>query len=89
MRYIKLHENEKVPVFKNVIYALRLVCKADKRLLISYLISYIFDDIFVRYIQSILFLKVLLSLFDRGAEFREYVRDLLLFFAIAAATKII
>ena len=31
MRYIKLHENEKVPVFKNVIYALRLVCKADKR----------------------------------------------------------
>ena len=82
MRYIKLHENEKVPVFKNVIYALRLVCKADKRLLISYLISYIFDDIFVRYIQSILFLKVLLSLFDRGAEFREYVRDLLLFFAI-------
>ena len=89
MRYIKLHENEKVPVFKNVIYALRLVCKADKRLLISYLISYIFDDIFVRYIQSILFLKVLLSLFDRGAEFREYVRDLLLFFVIAAATKII
>lgn len=89
MRYIKLHENEKVPVFKNVIYALRLVCKADKRLLISYLISYIFDDIFVRYIQSILFLKVLLSLFDRGAEFREYVRDLLLFFTIAAATKII
>lgn len=89
MRYIKLHENEKVPVFKNVIYALRLVCKADKRLLISYLISYIFDDIFVRYIQSILFLKVLLSLFDRGAEFREYVRDLLLFFIIAAATKII
>ena len=89
MRYIKLHENEKVPVFKNVIYALRLVCKADKRLLISYLISYIFDDIFVRYIQSILFLKVLLSLFDRGAEFREYVRDLLLFFAIAAVTKIV
>lgn len=89
MRYIKLHENEKVPVFKNVIYALRLVCKADKRLLISYLISYIFDDVFVRYIQSILFLKVLLSLFDRGAEFREYVRDLLLFFAIAATTKIV
>lgn len=89
MRYIKLHENEKVPVFKNVIYALRLVCKADKRLLISYLISYIFDDVFVRYIQSILFLKVLLSLFDRGAEFREYVRDLLLFFVIAAATKIV
>lgn len=89
MRYIKLHENEKVPVFKNVIYALRLVCKADKRLLISYLISYIFDGVFVRYIQSILFLKVLLSLFDRGAEFREYVRDLLLFFVIAAATKIV
>lgn len=89
MRYIKLHENEKVPVFKNVIYALRLVCKADKRLLISYIISYIFDGVFVCYIQSILFLKVLLSLFDRGAEFREYVRDLLLFFVIAAATKIV
>ncbi len=89
MRYIKLHGDEKVPVFKNVIYALRLVCKADRRLLISYLVSYIFDDVFVRYIQSILFLKVLLSLFDRGVEFRVYVRDLLLFFAVAAATKII
>lgn len=89
MRYIKLHEAEKAPVFKNVVYALRLVCKADGRLLVSYLVSYIFDDVFVRYIQSILFLKVLLSLFDRGADFKTYVRYLILFFVIAVATKIV
>ncbi len=88
MRYIRLHENIKVPVWKNVKYALTLVWKADKRLLLSYIFSYLIDNIFQHYIQSILFLKVLLTVIDSGGNFNEYFRDLLLFFAIALFTKL-
>ena len=88
MRYVRLHENIKVPVWKNVKYALTLVWKADKRLLLSYMFSNLIDNIFQHYIQSILFLKVLLTVIDSGGSFNRYFRDLLLFFAIALFTKI-
>lgn len=85
---IKFHEDEKVPVFKNVVYALKLVWEADKRLLLSYLYSNIIDNVFQYYIQSILFLKVLLSVIDSGADFSVYFRDLLMFFGVTVFIKI-
>ena len=39
MRWIKLHEPVKVPVLKNVIFALKLIWEADKRLLIGYFVT--------------------------------------------------
>lgn len=88
MRYIQLHEQVKVPVFKNVLYALKLVWKADKRLMISYLFVNVIDDVFELYIQNILFLKVLLTVIE-GGNFREYFRDLIAFFAVALICKAI
>lgn len=88
MRFIKLHEDIKVPVFKNIVYALKLVWKADKRLLLSYLYSNIIDNVFQYFIQSILFLKVLLSVIDSGADFSVYFRDLLWFFGVTVFIKI-
>ncbi len=88
MRYIRLHEDVKVPVFKNVKYALKLVLKADKRLFLSYLFSNIIDNIFQHYIQSILFLKVLLSVIDSKADFNVYFKDLLMFFGVTVFIKI-
>lgn len=85
---IKLQDNEKIPVLKNVVYALRLVWKADKRLLLSYLYSDIIDNVFQYYIQSILFLKVLLSVIDSGADFKVYSRKLLAFFGVTVFIKI-
>lgn len=85
---IKIHEYEKVSVFKNVVYALKLVWEADKRLLLSYLYSNIIDNVFQYYIQSILFLKVLLSVIDSGADFSVYFRDLLMFFGVTVFIKI-
>ncbi len=87
-RYIKLHEDIKVPVFKNIIYAVKLVWKADKRLVLSYLFSDIIDLVFQHYIQGILFLKVLLSVIDSGADFNVYLKDLLWFFGITVFVKI-
>ncbi len=83
-----LQEGEKIPVFKNVLYAVRLVWKADKRLLLSYLYSNIIDNVFQYYIQSILFLKILLSIIDSGADFKVYFRKLLAFFGVTVFIKI-
>lgn len=88
MRYIRLHEDIKVPVFKNVAYALRLVWKADKRLVLSYIFSNISDNIFQHYIQSILFLKVLLSVIDSNCGFNDYFKDLMWFFGVTVFIKL-
>lgn len=85
---MNLQEGEKIPVFKNVLYAVRLVWKADKRLLLSYLYSNIIDNVFQYYIQSILFLKILLSIIDSGADFSVYFRKLLAFFGVTVFIKI-
>lgn len=87
MRF-NVHEDIKVPVFKNVVYAVKLVWKADKRLLLSYLYSNIIDNVFQYFIQSILFLKVLLSIIDSGADFSVYSRNLLVFFGVTVFIKI-
>lgn len=89
MRYVKLHENEKVPVFKNIAYALKLVWKADKKLFLSYMVSYLADNIFMRYIQGVLFLKVLLGVIDSGGDFNLFLRDLLLFFGVTVFIKVV
>ena len=60
MPYMQMTEEQfKVPVLKNVIYALRLVWQTDKRLLIGYLLQEGLYAVFSRYLQNILFLKIL------------------------------
>ena len=54
MRYIEIDEQQKnVPVFKNVIYALKITWKADKRLLLGYILQEGFFAIFSKYIFKI------------------------------------
>ncbi len=82
-RWIPLHEKVKVPVFKNTIFALRLTWRADKRLLLGYLIGYIVDSFFGLFVQSILFLKILLGIIDGSGDFKEYTHALLGFLAVS------
>ncbi len=89
MRWIKLHEDVKVPVFKNVIYALKLVWEADKKLFLCYLFEMLIDNILSIFVQNILFLKVLLSIIDNGADFKTYFKSLLLFFGVYTVGNII
>ncbi len=89
MRWIKLHEPVKVPVFKNVIFALKLVWKADKKLLIGYFVTEISNKVLSMYIQNILFLKVLLSIIDGKADFKTYFTYLLLFFSTYLTVNVI
>lgn len=89
MRWIKLHEPVKVPVLKNVIFALKLVWEADKRLLIGYFITEISNKVLSMYVQNILFLKVLLSIIDGNADFKTYFTYLLLFFGLCVAINVV
>ncbi len=89
MRWIKLHEPVKVPVIKNVIFALKLVWEADKRLLIGYFVTEIANKVLSMYVQNILFLKVLLSIIDGDADFKTYFTYLLLFFGVYFSVNVI
>lgn len=89
MRWIKLHEPIKVPVLKNVIFALKLVWEADKRLIIGYFVTEISNKVLSMYVQNILFLKVLLSIIDGDADFKTYFVSLLLFFGTYFAVNVI
>ena len=72
MPYMQMTEEQfKVPVLKNVIYALRLVWQMDKRLLIGYLLQEGLYAVFSRYLQNILFLKILLDVNPAAAELRR------------------
>ncbi len=89
MRWIKLHEPVKVPIFKNALYALKLIWEADKRLLIGYLVTEISNKVLSMYVQNILFLKVLLSIIDGDADFKTYFTYLLLFFGVYLLVNVI
>ena len=82
-RYVRLHEQVKVPVFKNVVFALKLVWQADKRLFLGYIIGYTADKVFSLFVQNILFLKILLSIIDGERDFEVYVKYLVSFLIIS------
>lgn len=75
--------NIKVPVFKNIAYALKIVWQCDKKLLIGYLINGFAGNIFALYIQNILFLKVLLSILDSDQGFESYFSTLITFLILS------
>lgn len=89
MRWIKLHEPVKVPIFKNAMYALKLVWEADKKLLIGYFVTEISNKVLSMYVQNILFLKVLLSIIDEDATFERFFSSLLLFFGVYLTVRVI
>ena len=90
MRYVKLDKKQKnVPVFKNVIYALKLIWKVDKNLILGYLLQLVFHRVFALFIQNVLFLKVLLEVINGNDDYMLYVKYLLAFFAISAVLKLL
>lgn len=73
MGRVRLTENQyNTPVMKNVKFAIKLVWKADKRLIFGYLIESVFHFAVFSYIQSILFLSILLKLITGNTDFKTY-----------------
>lgn len=86
-RRFDIPEKTKVPVFKNVVYALKLVWQTDKKLFLSSVFQQLADQIFSLYVQNILFLKVLLSVIDSKGDFNQYAQNLVLFLAVSILVK--
>ncbi|MBR6568531.1 MAG: ABC transporter ATP-binding protein [Clostridia bacterium] len=82
MRRIPLEEARSVPVFKNIVYAVKLVWKCDKKLMIGHLLNSLTAFLFGNFIQNILFLKVLLGILDGDGDFKEYLFTLLAFLGV-------
>lgn len=82
-----LKDHKRVPLFKNMVFGLKLGWEADKRLLLGYLVNMIADQVFALYVQNILFLKVLLGIIDAKGDFREYVKTLMMFLVLSIVLK--
>ena len=80
---------EKIPILKNVLFALKLVWEADKKMIIGIFAAEIANNVLSMYVQNILFLKVLLSIIDGNSDFRTYFDSLLLFFITYLAVNIL
>ena len=90
MRFIQIDkEQADVPVVKNVIYALGLVWRADKRLMIGYFMQEVFGNVFVWFVQNILFLKILLEIITGSRDFGMYCRCLTVFAVLSVLDKIV
>lgn len=84
---VYLKDHKRVPLTKNMLFALRLGLDADKRLFFGYLVSMIADQVFSLYVQNILFLRVLLGIIDSKSSFRSYLENLVLFLALSVLLK--
>ncbi|MBQ9227980.1 MAG: ABC transporter ATP-binding protein [Eubacterium sp.] len=88
-RWVPVHEKVDVPVFKNIIYAVKILFKADKTIMPAVIIAQLTTEVFTNFIQGILFLKVLLGIIEGNGSFEYYTRILLIFFASAVVYEII
>ena len=87
MPWIPYEEHEKVPVVKNLIWATKTLIKADKWFLLSGIISEIATNLFRGFIQSVLFLKVLLTAITGEGDFKYYVKCLVAFLFVGVVAE--
>ena len=74
-------KHNKKLVVKNMGYAVRTVFRAAPGFVISKTLGSLLYWFFTSYVQQILFLKRILELVTAGGEFRQYMKELLLFCA--------
>ncbi|MBR3149697.1 MAG: ABC transporter ATP-binding protein [Eubacterium sp.] len=87
-RWVPPHE-EKVPVFKNMIYALKILHKSDRTVIPAAVLAQTSTAVFSLFFQGVLFLKVLLTIIEGEATFEYFAKCLLLFFAVGMVYEII
>ncbi|MCH5317899.1 MAG: ABC transporter ATP-binding protein [Eubacterium sp.] len=76
------HEKVKVPVIKNILYAIKVLYKANKSYMIWHMIDMGVYTLFINFFQTVLFLRVLLSIIEGNSDFSYYLKTLALFFII-------
>ena len=88
-RWVPIHEDVKVPVIKNVIYAAKIIHKADKSLLPAAIIAQVSTQVFTLFFQGVLFLKVLLNIIQGNMTFEYFLKVLFLFLGVGLIYEVI
>lgn len=88
-RWVPLHEDIKVPVVKNILYAAKIMYKSDKVIMPAAIFAQTSYFVFVNFFQAVLFLKALLSLIEGNVSFDYYVKILLGFVGLSMLNEII
>ena len=88
-RWVPLHEDVKVPVIKNVIYATKIIFKADKSLIPVAVIAQVSTQVFTLFFQGVLFLKVLLNIIQGNMTFEYFLKVLFLFLGVGLIYEVI
>ena len=88
-RWVPLHEDVKVPVVKNILYAAKIMYKSDKVIMPAAVFAQTSYFVFLNFFQAVLFLKVLLSLIEGNASFSYYVKILLAFVGLSMLNEVI
>lgn len=86
---IPRHDDIKVPIIKNLWYALKILTKADKTIIPAAIFEQISFSVFTTFIQGVLFLKVLLNIIEGECTFEYFAKILLIFFAVGMINEII
>ncbi len=87
--WVPHHDDIKVPVFKNIIYAYKIISKCNKSLMPAAIIEQVAFSVFTEFVQGVLFLKVLLNLIEGSCTFEYFVKILLMFLAFALVNEVV
>ena len=87
-RWVPAHE-EKAPVIKNALYAMKILHQADKTVMPAAILAQASTAVFTLFFQGVLFLKVLLTIIQGEATFQYFAKVLLLFFAVGMVYEVI
>ena len=88
-RWVPPHEGEKVPVVKNIIYAFKILNKAEKTVMPFAFLSQLSTAVFTLFFQGVLFLNVLLTIIEGQATFEYFLKVLLIFFGVGVVYEVI
>lgn len=89
MGWIQVHENTKVPILKNIAYALKILFKCSKTFMLWQVIAMVSSMLFTNFLQSVLFLKALLSVIEGGYDFAYYAKTVLAFAGVSLLSEVI
>ncbi len=81
MGWVPVHKADNVPVWKNIVYAFKILFKCSKTYMIWHIIDLCVYILFINFFQSVLFLRVLLGILEGNGDFKYYVKTLVLFLA--------
>lgn len=88
-RWVPLHEDIKVPVVKNIIYATKIMHKSDKFIMPISVIALITGMVFSNFVMGVLFLKVLLGIIEQQLTFEYFLKILFKFVLVGIANEVI